>query len=352
MYKDLFRKVFAFSIVIILIGTCVITSTGALIEKKNYSFPIKINSDGKTLYVGGSGADNYSKIQDAIDNASNGDKVFVYGESSPYYENIIVDKSIIIIGEHPTITIIDGNTKQCTINVNANNVNISGFHIINGNLSGLKLLNSEDCYIFNNIIEFNSRYGISLIESSNNLIEINTIINNENGIKLSSNSNNNIINENKIDKNYNGIFLESSKDNLLTTNEIMNNEFGIKLYSKSRKNIIELNSISQNTLGIFLGGTIYPTFVFNILLDGSTHNKITKNNFIENTQDAFFQNSRRNRWWRNYWNESKILPKLIFGELFICRLQGIPPTAVEHHIPWVPRIDWRPALRPFSIQDT
>jgi parallel beta-helix repeat protein len=143
--------------------------------------------------------------------------------------------------------------------------------------------------------------------------------------------------------------LESSNDNLITTNEIINNEYGIKLYSKSRNNRIEVNTISHNTLGVFLGGTIYPTFVFNILLDGSTNNRITNNNFIENTQDAFFQNSRRNMWRRNYWNESRLLPKLISGELFICRLQGIPPTAVEHHIPWIPRLDWRPALRPISI---
>jgi hypothetical protein len=35
---------------------------------------------GKTLYVGGSGEGNYTKIQDAIDNASKGDTVFVYDE--------------------------------------------------------------------------------------------------------------------------------------------------------------------------------------------------------------------------------------------------------------------------------
>ena len=210
-------------------------------------------------------------------------------------------------------------------------------------------MNSNECYIYYNIIESNSRYGLSLIESSDNLIEINSITNNDNGIKLSSNSKNNVIKGNRIDYNYNGIFLESSCENLITTNEIIKNDYGIKLYSKSRNNRIELNSISNNTLGIFLGGTIYPTFAFNILLDGSKYNKIIKNNFIENFQDAFFQNSRRNIWWRNYWNETRLLPKLISGELFICRLQGIPPTAIEHHIPWAPIFDLRPALRPFDI---
>jgi len=40
--------------------------------------PGYFNENGNTLYVGGSGPNNYTKIQDAIDNASNGDTVFVY----------------------------------------------------------------------------------------------------------------------------------------------------------------------------------------------------------------------------------------------------------------------------------
>ena len=56
------------------------------------------NNDGRTLYVGGSGPNNYTKIQDAIDNASNGDTIFVYDDSSPYYENIVIDKSVTLIG--------------------------------------------------------------------------------------------------------------------------------------------------------------------------------------------------------------------------------------------------------------
>ncbi len=51
---------------------------------------------GNTHFVGGHGQNNYSKIQDAIDNASDGDTIFVY--SGIYYENIIVDILLDIIG--------------------------------------------------------------------------------------------------------------------------------------------------------------------------------------------------------------------------------------------------------------
>jgi hypothetical protein len=63
-------------------------------------------SKGKTLYVGGSGPGNYTKIQDAIDDASDGDTVFVYDDSSPYYKNMVIDKKINLTGEHRETTVI------------------------------------------------------------------------------------------------------------------------------------------------------------------------------------------------------------------------------------------------------
>ena len=43
-------------------------------------------SKGNILYVGGNGPNNYTKIQDAINNANNGDTVYVY--NATYWENI------------------------------------------------------------------------------------------------------------------------------------------------------------------------------------------------------------------------------------------------------------------------
>lgn len=49
--------------------------------------------NGKTLYVGISRPGNYTKIQNVIDYASDGDTVFIYDDSSQYYENIVLDYS-------------------------------------------------------------------------------------------------------------------------------------------------------------------------------------------------------------------------------------------------------------------
>lgn len=46
------------------------------------------------LYVGGSGSANFTSIQDACDTAGEEDTVFVYDDSSPYRENIIINTSL------------------------------------------------------------------------------------------------------------------------------------------------------------------------------------------------------------------------------------------------------------------
>ena len=52
-----------------------------------------LGGGGNILYVGGNGPNNYTKIQDAIDDASNGDTIFVY--NGTYYENVIINKIIL-----------------------------------------------------------------------------------------------------------------------------------------------------------------------------------------------------------------------------------------------------------------
>jgi len=51
------------------------------------------------LYVGGSVPNNYTTIQSAIDDAVDGDTVFVYDDSSPYREHLLIETSINLLGE-------------------------------------------------------------------------------------------------------------------------------------------------------------------------------------------------------------------------------------------------------------
>ena len=100
----MFSKGLAVAVILLLIGVNIVPSSAVqeLIEK-----PSRISFDGNTLYVGGNGPNNYTSIQAAINDALDGDTVFIY--SWTYYEyEIVVEKSISIIGEDKNTTIIDG----------------------------------------------------------------------------------------------------------------------------------------------------------------------------------------------------------------------------------------------------
>ena len=79
------KKLLVVGIILLLVGVS-IPSTGRVMEQ-----PSTVSSDGNTLYVGGSGEGNYTRIQDAINDASDGDTVFFmrYLTNESYdYENI------------------------------------------------------------------------------------------------------------------------------------------------------------------------------------------------------------------------------------------------------------------------
>ena len=66
-------------------------------------------SPGEIFYVGGSGPGNYTRIQDAIDNASNGDTIFIY--HGTYYESVLLDKALRMEGENQTTVILDSHNE-------------------------------------------------------------------------------------------------------------------------------------------------------------------------------------------------------------------------------------------------
>jgi len=169
-------------------------------ENTTYDFVL---TPGKTLYVGGDGPGNYSKIQDAIDDAGDFDTIFVFDYSSPYYEHVKIDKRINLVGEDRNTTVIDGDSSGDVVYVTADWVNISGFTIRNGD-DGI-LIRSNHNTVSDNIISNNSD-GIHYHNSICNKIIGNVISNNWRGVF--GNGNNHIIKENNIISNkYDGIYL-------------------------------------------------------------------------------------------------------------------------------------------------
>ncbi len=219
------KNIIALGIILLLLVT---PMTVAIEYVKNQSIPI---STGNTLYVGGTGPGNYTTIQDAIDDANPGDTVFVYAFSSPYYENLIVDKSINMIGEDKDSTVIEGDwVSEYVVEISADWVNISGFTIrYSGDeweATGILSISNFNTISGNNISN-NDYYGIRLYYSSGNTITDNTISNNKYGI-----------------------YLDESSSNTITDNTISNKREGILLYSSNNNNILG-NSFFNDGLFVF-----------------------------------------------------------------------------------------------------
>jgi len=136
------------------------------------------SSKGSWLYVGGSSPGNYSSIQAAIDNATEGDTIYVYDDSSPYHEKLNVTKPLQIIGEDKETTVIDAKDTYFgdgyVIHLLSEHATISNFTIKNSDF-GVHLYFLGNETVTNNIFT-DIEYPIYIHESSNNTVCNNTIV--------------------------------------------------------------------------------------------------------------------------------------------------------------------------------
>jgi parallel beta-helix repeat protein len=309
------------------------------------------NVSSKTLFVGGSGPGNYSKIQDAVDNASGGDTIFVF--QGIYYETVVIPRQLTILGESKQTTIIDSQKKGYTIWITANNVTISGFTLENGSHSSI-IDNDAELYldasfitIIGNIIrgyDFGIMCGVFAPSKGHNAISKNIISNTSVGISLTGT--NNYISQNFITHCSNDGILIFDGNNTISGNIIFSNEVGFEFCNVGENNISG-NEFRENYLAI----------VFSWVEDEELHyrnrnNIIYGNNFRNNTHDEAFAEIKgfcgRNIWRNNYWDKPRILPRPIFGFKQTRFYYETPFGPLWLFIPWF-RFDWHPAKKPFPI---
>ncbi len=232
-------------------------------------FLVAKNVSAATLTVDDDGNAEYETIQEAIDAAENGDTIRVW--EGTYYENVVVNKSISLIGDGIETTTIDGGSGD-VVQITVNWVNLSGFDII-GNKdwkdAGIRV-ESNHTIISNNRCATNNHYGMYLLDSSHCTIENNIISNNLKGVYLIANSDYcTIINNTILSNNGDGIYLQQCSSCTIQNNTCKNNWYGSNLFS-SHENTLGNNTCSSNgDRGIYLSRSTYNT-ISNNTVSGSS----------------------------------------------------------------------------------
>jgi len=325
-------------------------------ENTTYDF-VLTPSDGNILYVGGDGPGNYTSIQDAIDNASNGDIVFVF--QGIYYESLKINKSITLLGEDRNTTIVSlvNFTSKVALYISSDYVHVHGFTFENstGHTYCIILIDISFCEISGNIFSNNDGGGIAFNNCSHNKICGNIIRYNGDphflgyGIRILYDSYNNTIADNIIEDNIGvGIGIEYSSNNNIIGNIFRNNTNAIELKT-SPKNNISYNKFYENEKGCikiseFSNRNIiyrnhFDTQARSILLYYSILNSVLENNFMQRTILGCIYNEGGylTKWNNNFWIHGRTFPKVILIQL----------------IPWVLSIgvqfDWHPAQEPYDI---
>jgi len=305
--------------------------------------------------------EDYETIQRAINDASVGDVIYV--GNGLYNENVVVNKTLSLIGENKFNTIIDGGDSGNVLLITADNVTVTGFTLQNSGLvltvGGVYIIHSVHNKIIGNVMKnnqygvflsysggnsitnntiFNNSYGIDLVSSTDNIITSNNLIYNNHGISLSI-SISNIFSENNVSSNLvEGVLLSASTNNVFSNNLVMNNTSGFHTISSthnyffgnnvsmngqaffisaSSSNVFSRNNVSFNNYGVVLGASRDNLFSGNRMVDNrnsfrivtSPNNTIFHNNFINTKADTIQKphiiesvNSWDNGIEGNYWS--------------------------------------------------
>ena len=230
----------------------------------------------------------FKSIQEAVDKANPGDTIYV--PPGIYYESVVIDKPLSLVGKDKETTIIDaskstGMGKGYGINILEGDVTISGFTIQNTlhPNSGIWIEDrTKNIEIIDNIFQSCSSYGISLSGSENILIAKN-IFRGERGIHGSWSSDSATV-INNVFEDCGVKFYESY--NLVITDNIFKGEYGGSIVTFYSGN----NVISGNEGGYIILEDTVDTKVFEnkmigrelgIVLQSGSSNCLISDNIID-----------------------------------------------------------------------
>jgi len=214
---------------------------------------LDFKSEIRTIIV----PNDFSTIQAAVDNASDGDEILV--KNGTYRGNLIIDKAISLRGENNNSTVIQG-SGNATILVRHDDVDITGFNI-QGSLEmlvydyGVHLLSVKNCNIFDNRVE-NAYTGVWLFDSSSNNVFENKIADSwSEGIYLDASCNNVVAKNSIVGNNYWGIRIKNAHNNTIYHNNFMDNRISHVWFSNSAVDTNQFDTENQGNYWSDYNGT-------------------------------------------------------------------------------------------------
>jgi len=219
------------------------------------TFEVRLVKTESTIIV----PDDYSTIQDAINAASNGDTIFV--RNGTYIENVVVNKSVSVIGECREGTIVDGNGSN-VFSLRTNNITVAQFTIQHGHRGISSNDDSWNSTICRNNIANNS-YGITVDGWYSYIYENYIGANDISGVSIMGHHTR-IFNNKIIGSGYSGIGLYITDWNVIFGNTIADNNCGVSFSSvisfTCHNNAFYHNNFINNTGQINLGNSANTTF--------------------------------------------------------------------------------------------
>jgi parallel beta-helix repeat protein len=259
---------------------------------------IQLAKTEKTIIV----PDDYPTIQDAINAASDGDAIFV--RNGTYHENIVIDKSVRVLGENRNSTIITGNYvyEQATVTVIADDVQIREFTVQDG-WCGVTVQSSActiaDCRVTENRYRggggqiYETGRGIWVRQTTNATVTGNVMNSNDRGLSLEDAQDSNVTSNTILDSPVSwGLILEASNRNTIENNTVKHSAYDGIYFAGSSDNIVVGNSVEANgDEGLYLGSSQNNSIIGNhivanpgegIWLDWSNGSTVLENNVIGN----------------------------------------------------------------------
>lgn len=261
------------------------------------------NGNGMVLYGGSN--NNIITNNNIIMNLYNGLQLFVGCEGNQIHDNQINSNGVtgLLIQMSDNNNITDNNVSNSNFNGialdNSNGNNLQGNNILSSGSIGLIMVSSNSNTLLQNQVISTFWSNIVLDMSNQNTLQGNTINGNnisQNGIWFQKNCDQNYITNNTVTLNTaNGINIRDSQNNTIDHNNItINGVMGLLMFA-SNNTVIYQNTFHDNG------------FVGTCLVDGSTDNTLTENNYISTTTQTTQAwdtntNTYNNETTGNYWN--------------------------------------------------